>query len=183
MLATLFTLALSAADPASALRCDGRLVHPGDYDFQLSQTCGAPFHVERWRELIGQPLGEDAGLARSVDWEEWYYDFGPNRFLQRVRLREGQVQRVELLSLRGRGQPLRYCRSGELRAGLSSGELFALCGAPLRREELDEALRLGRPPGESWIPTRQERWIYRLPNGRLQVFWLRRGAVERIETE
>jgi hypothetical protein len=183
MLSSLLALLFMASDPAASLRCDGRLVAVEDWDFQLRQTCGEPFHVDRWSELLSQSTGPDSALARRIDYEDWFFDFGSNRFLQRVRLRDGRVVRIDALSLRGRNQPLQVCRGGDLRTGLTSGELLRLCGPPLRREELEEAQRFGQPPADSWVPTRQERWIYPLPNGRLSILSLRRGVLQRIELE
>lgn len=183
MLTSLLALLFMAPDPAATLRCDGRLVAVEDRDFQLRETCGEPFHIERWAELISHGIGPDSALARQIVYEDWFFDFGSNRFLQRVRLREGRVLRIDSLRLRGRSQPLPVCRGGELRRGLSSGELMSLCGPPAQREDLDEALRLGQPPDESWIPTRRERWIYRLPHGRLSVMSLQRGVLQRIDIE
>jgi len=183
MLSSLLAILFMAPDPAAGLRCDGRLVAVQDWDFQLRETCGEPFHVERWIEQISQASGPDSALVRQVAFEDWYFDFGSNRFLQRVRLREGRILRIDSLRLRGRSQPLQTCRGADVRTGLTSGELLRLCGAPLRREDLDEAIRLGQPPADSWIPTRQERWVYRLPSGRLSVMSLRRGVLERIELE
>lgn len=183
MLTSLLALLFMAPDPSATLRCDGRLVAVEDRDFQLRETCGDPFHVERWAELISHGIGPDSALTRQIVYEDWFFDFGSNRFLQRVRLREGRVVRIDSLRLRGRSQPLSVCRGGELRRGLTSGELLRLCGAPEFREDLDEALRLGQPPDESWVPTRRERWIYRLPNGRLSVMSMQHGVLQRIDIE
>jgi hypothetical protein len=178
----LLALALAAADPTASLRCDGRLVASGDFDFQLRETCGEPYYIEPWFELRSQGLGPDGALLRTIRYEDWYFDFGPNRFLQRVRLREGQIVQIETLTQRGRRQPASNCRA-QLRAGLSSGELLKLCGAPQRRDDLEETLRLGREPAEEWIPTRHERWVYRLSDRRVMQIWLRAGRIERIQAD
>lgn len=168
-------LSAARAEPTT-LRCDGRLVELGDWDFQLADICGEPYYTERWAELVSVPAGSGVAVSRAVEFEDRYFDRGGDRLLRRVRLREGRIVQIDQLTQRG-GAPLSRCTPAHIRSGITSGELVALCGAPARRDALGEALRVGEPPAESIIPTRRERWLY--PDGaRVTVVDVVRGRVQ-----
>ena len=79
-------LALLANAPASAaMRCGTELVVEGDSVLKLLEACGEP----------------DMGVAALGPTNaEWIYNFGPDEFMKRVVIRDGQVERIEEL---GRG--------------------------------------------------------------------------------
>ncbi len=181
MLCLLLMLPL-AVEASSTLRCASRVVIAGDWDFTLGERCGEPFHVDHWSELHSVRTGVDTAVSRLVRFEDWYFDFGPDRLLVRARLRDGQVQRFDVLGRRGRHSPLADCGAGTPLHGLSSGELVSLCGAPAQRQSLDEALLYGVSPAETVLPLRRERWVYRGSSGSGGiVVWLDAGQVTRVD--
>jgi hypothetical protein len=166
----------------SSIRCDSRLAQVGDWDFQLRETCGEPFFVDRWREVVSVSAAPGVAVSTPVEFEDWYFDHGGNRFLQRARLRDGRIVDVRALSSYGRQRPLAECRGASVRTGLSSGELVSLCGAPAQRRELGQALVIGESPAESVIPTRHERWLYPLSGDRWLIVEMLRGRVAMLDT-
>ncbi|HET6602694.1 MAG TPA: DUF2845 domain-containing protein [Xanthomonadaceae bacterium] len=176
--------ALFAADDAcAALRCGSRLVNEGDFDFRLRETCGEPFYVDRWVDLVSHSVGPQTAVSQYVERADWYYDFGSNRLLQRVRVRDGRVVAFETLSSYGRNAPQRSCRGAALHSGLSVGELVSLCGPPAIRQDLGQAVRIGASPAESVLPMRRERWVYRIDKDRVTVVEIARGVVQDIDVE
>jgi len=169
------------AQATETLRCDSRLVTAGDWQHTLSERCGTPFFIEEWTELHSVRSGPDSAVSRSIRYEDWFYDFGPERLLLRARLRDGQVEGFETLSRRGRSRPHADCRDAALPAGLSTGELVSLCGLPSQRDALPEAVVHGESPVQTILPTRRERWLYRPAGGNGRLVWIERGRITRVE--
>src|SRR5690606_13515983 len=121
---------------------------------------------DRWQSVASRAVAPDVALQAPIDWEEWYYDQGPNRFLQRVLLRDGRIVEVESLATYGRQRPLKECRGAAVRTGMRIGELVDLCGPPAQRRRLGDAVVVGQSPAENVLPERRERWLYALDDGR-----------------
>jgi hypothetical protein len=99
---------------ADGMRCGNRLVSSGDSLYEVAQTCGDPdarenrveYHTVRYSVPAPCPVGAGApppprGGCRvivektvSVVIDEWTYDFGKNRFIQRVRFEQGKLVSV-----------------------------------------------------------------------------------------
>lgn len=101
----LVMVALCAAAPlrADALRCGSKLVAEGDTRTAVEAKCGPPEDVSRrtrlaplvvWRH--GRPYRLGDGPIEVVI-EEWTYNFGPHRFMRRVRFEDGIVVRIDTL--------------------------------------------------------------------------------------
>lgn len=71
-----------AVPAAGAMRCGTELIAEGDSVVKLLEACGEP--------TIGDP-------ALFLGTAEWTYNFGPNEFMMRVLIRDGQVERLEEL--------------------------------------------------------------------------------------
>lgn len=86
---------------ADGLRCGSRLVLTGDTRASVRNKCGDPADVTHSTRVKRPSFvfhgrlyhGEEA----VVDVENWIYNFGPNRFMQRVRFVDGIVEDVESL--------------------------------------------------------------------------------------
>jgi hypothetical protein len=188
VLPRLLLIALPALMPAVAiagdsLRCGSRLVTTGDRDISVRETCGEPYYSERWIERHSERTGPETAVSRDISFEDWFLDHGPERFLVRLRFREGRLHDVARLTQRGRRGPATSCETTALRRTMSAGELVAACGLPARREALGEALHVGQSPAESILPTRRERWVYALPKAQLLEVELRAGQVEQWRSE
>lgn len=88
---------------ADALRCGAKLVAEGDTLSAVEAKCGLPTDVVRrtrfapaivWRD--GHPYRVGHGSIEIVV-EEWTYNFGPQRFMRRVRFEDGVVVRIDTL--------------------------------------------------------------------------------------
>lgn len=108
-------LLLLAAGPALAFRCGNKIVSEGDHYSKVLKICGEPVGVEErviYREGLTRPrvrLEGPGGLRweeevvqyrRSwveVQVEEWTYNFGPSRLMQRVRFEDGFVAGIDQL--------------------------------------------------------------------------------------
>lgn len=153
-------LILCAATPAHAMRCNGRLVQIGDHASQARQRCGEPYWIDRYSDWL--ILGEYGPLEQRVERnvEVWYYNFGSNRFLQRLVFRDDRLQHEENLGY-GFGKTRRDCKPMLLPPGTSNGEIIARCGAPQSRRERygDVTERDGNGNARTRV-TRHEDWIY-----------------------
>jgi hypothetical protein len=104
-----FLLLLGGRADADSMRCGNRLVSSGDSLYEVAQTCGDPdarehrveHHTVRYRVPAACPEGSrekscyvviEKTVPVVVD--EWTYDFGKNRFIQRVLFEQGKLVRV-----------------------------------------------------------------------------------------
>jgi hypothetical protein len=87
---------------ADSMRCGSRLISEGDRIEYVLEHCGEPARKERsW--IVRQPRFERGGREYSfpgtdeVPVDTWTYDFGPNKLMQRVRMVDGKVERIDTL--------------------------------------------------------------------------------------
>jgi hypothetical protein len=106
----LATVALATAAPclADSMRCGNHLVLDGDTAGKLRSRCGEPASISR-SSILRSPLVWINGRAVRVGYgaievpvETWEYNFGPRRFMLRVRIEDGLVVRIDTL---GYGYP------------------------------------------------------------------------------
>jgi hypothetical protein len=110
-------LAVGASAPAFAFRCQSHLIKDGDPQVRVLQLCGEPASAQRhviYRSGISVPMlnrgSRLRGLSDSrsefllqdrsvveVVVEEWIYNFGPHRLMQRVRFEDGVVSDLDYL--------------------------------------------------------------------------------------
>lgn len=153
-------LLLVVATPAKALRCNGRLIDSGDHALQVRERCGEPYWIDRYSEW--QVMGEDGPLEQRVERsvEVWFYNFGSNRFLQRLIFRDDRLQHEESLEY-GFDRAPKKCNLNTLPAGISSGEIIARCGLPKSRKERYGDIIERDGQGNARIRVmRHEDWIY-----------------------
>lgn len=168
---------------AAGLRCGNRVVSAGDRDMQVSARCGDPFWVETWRGVV--VVGRDSPLQtqREVDWQLWYYNFGPDQLMRRMVFRDGVLKDIETLGA-GVREIGTNCRANQDFRGMSSGELVARCGAPASRRTLAGSVVQRPQPGiEQWREQRREEWTYDFGPDRLQrIVHLLDGMVQDVDT-
>jgi hypothetical protein len=102
---SLFSLSEAQAD---SLRCGSKLVASGDSMYAVESRCGAPVDKQHRTELRTENIWIQAPcrvpgqancgqmIQRSVEVtiDEWLYDFGPQRFMQRVVFEQGRLVSV-----------------------------------------------------------------------------------------
>lgn len=100
-----------------AMRCDGKIISEGEYQFNVLARCGAPAYKRKYTDvvtlskevtIVGNPshpdnLGKkhlrehskEQTLTRPIEIEEWVYNFGPNKLLQILTFVEGKLEKIE----------------------------------------------------------------------------------------
>ena len=100
----LLVLSALLVGPARAdLRCGSDLVSEGDSSFALTKRCGPPTSVEpvEGRVVTNQVYDPYWGQYRNVTetlsdpYEIWYYNFGPNRFVAKISVKNGQIIKID----------------------------------------------------------------------------------------
>jgi hypothetical protein len=94
---------------ADTLRCGEKLITQGTTQSEVLARCGQPTQVERQTinnsavSPVGPaglpgPAGPPPGIARTEtesSAEIWTYNFGPDRLMERIRLENGVVVRID----------------------------------------------------------------------------------------
>jgi hypothetical protein len=175
-------LLLGAASQAHALRCDGRLVEPGDHAIQVRERCGEPFWIDAYTEVLIS--GEYGPLERRVERpvEAWYYNFGPNRLLRRLLLVDDRLVRDDSLGY-GYATLGSDCRLDALPVGTPAGVIVARCGEPAsRRERWREVTRRDGAGNARRRYLRDEDWVFDVGADRdLRLLRLVDGALQSVE--
>ena len=87
-------LTATVAHAETNMRCDNGILSLGDSKYDTLTKCGEP----AMKDSFPQPVG--TGSA-TVTIDEWTYDFGPSRFVYKVRLEGGRVVRIESTNTAG----------------------------------------------------------------------------------
>ena len=101
----ILALCLLAGSPAfAALRCGTRLVSEGDTRSEVAHKCGEPTEIVAEKSIFrrpaiwadGQPyfIGND---YMEIEVESWIYNFGPNKFMRKLRFEGGRLADIETL--------------------------------------------------------------------------------------
>ncbi|HEU4663510.1 MAG TPA: DUF2845 domain-containing protein [Dokdonella sp.] len=183
LLLPLALLALLLSAPALAMRCGSRLVTEGDQDFQVRQRCGDPFWSDRYTDVV--VIGRDGPLERQreVQYDIWYYNFGPRQLMRRLVFRDGVLAQEDTLGY-GVERIGEDCDPNRLLGGLSTGELVARCGEPASRRSHDDTIVRRPAPGiERWRDQRREDWIYDFGDRHfVRIVRLVDGRVDAVES-
>ncbi len=105
MLRALLLLSVFAGSTAAAdsMRCGTKLIVDGDTRAEVRAKCGKPEDIDKstllrravlW--LNGRPVYVGDGLV-EVPVEKWLYNFGPQRFMRRLKFVDGKVTAIETL--------------------------------------------------------------------------------------
>jgi hypothetical protein len=156
----LIVVLLLASPSAFAVRCGNRIVTDGTQDFQVRDRCGEPFWTDRYTnvDVIGAygPLEQQ----RTVQFDVWYYNFGPHQLMRQLIFRDGVLLREDTLGY-GVSEIGDDCNPNRVLDGLSAGELIARCGEPVSRRSQTDTVVLRPARGvEQWRDQRREDWIY-----------------------
>jgi hypothetical protein len=101
--AALLVLLAASSAHADSMRCGSKLVSDEDTREQVLQKCGDAAdiqHTSVWRVPViwihGRPFHMGNDLV-EVPVELWTYNFGPHKFMRRIRFEEGLVVEIETL--------------------------------------------------------------------------------------
>ena len=86
---------------ADGVRCGGRIFTVGDSSAEMGEACGQPAQISRF--IVDGVTGSVRAGVRPQDTsgqtqvEIWTFNFGPNQLMQRVRVENGVVVKIESL--------------------------------------------------------------------------------------
>ncbi len=178
--ALLLVLSVLVWPPADArsLRCDGSLVSAGDRRIDVNTACGEP-------DLM-VPVRHEVIVGYGVlPYEEiWYYNFGPQRFIRELRIRNGRIVAIESRGYGFRPDAPGRCSPEALKRGMTHLELVARCGDPDDREQrVRRRYHDPQYPARGSTVTLEEEWIYNFgPRYFYRVLTLVDGRVQRVES-
>ena len=93
-------LSLLASDPAHAFRCGSRLVKDGMHESEVKAICGEPVSERTIGYVIRSYFGRGGGYtgyAHEVLVTELVYNFGPRKFMRKLRFEGGILRSVETI--------------------------------------------------------------------------------------
>ena len=93
-------LSLLASDPAHAFRCGSRLVKDGMHESEVKVICGEPVSERTIGYVIRSYFGRDGGYtgyAHEVLVTELVYNFGPRKFMRKLRFEGGILRSIETI--------------------------------------------------------------------------------------
>jgi hypothetical protein len=91
-----------AGTSSGSLRCDGGVVSVGDIVSDLLRKCGQPAYAsQREEKIVTESDFPGDRIIITVPIDDWFFNFGPNRFQCRILLRNGRVWRIETLDSYG----------------------------------------------------------------------------------
>lgn len=146
---------LCVAEPAAALRCDGKIVATGDRKFDVERKCGPPTYADGW---AGADYG---GFPYAGDIDEWYYNFGPYRLVHILEFRNGRLANIDTGGYGSSRDNPGDCRPTDIVAGMTLLELYLECGPPVHRERSFKYVSREYAAG-LYYPTytKVEEWVY-----------------------
>ena len=149
----------------------------------MRDRCGEPFYADQYvaTEVFGAP--GPIVQYHDVQYDVWYYNFGPSQLMRRFVFRDGVLQREETLGY-GVDEIGGDCNPNRDYRGVSIGELIARCGEPAsRRTNYDTIVHAPAPGYARYRDQRREEWIYDFGEQRfLRVFSLVDGRVDGMDT-
>lgn len=186
ILALAFT---GAALAGGSLRCGSRIVDEEDLAAELIAACGQPSFRDQF--LVQVPNG-----AHIADTEIWTYDFGPQKLLRLVTLRNGQITNIDSDGYGFTPNIKQQCEPRRVIEGLSKYRLVAQCGEPLtKRSEQAMKSLYARPEiyrggadayayrNQYVTPVYREEWVYNFGSrSPMRRVILEDGRVTNVET-
>ena len=99
-------MAFLASDPAHALRCGNRLVIDGMHESEVRAICGKPVSERRLGYVLRSHFDRTHGLTttryyggyhREVLVTELVFNFGPRKFMRKMRFEGGVLTSIETI--------------------------------------------------------------------------------------
>jgi hypothetical protein len=101
-LCLLVLAAASATAAADGMRCGNALITRGDNVLRVQHECGEPTYTSQYvtygTQVVFNPLLRlYTDLTVPVTVDEWTYNFGPTRFMRKLRFENGELITIESL--------------------------------------------------------------------------------------
>lgn len=99
-------MAFLASDPAHALRCGNRLVNEGMHESEVKAICGEPISERSLGYVLRSHIDRTHGLTttryyggyrREVLVTELVFNFGPRKFMRKLRFEGGRLVLIETI--------------------------------------------------------------------------------------
>ena len=103
----LLLLCSSAVSASDGMRCGNALITRGDNILRVQHECGDPAYAAQYVVYGLQPVfngvlnGVYGDQTVPITVEEWTYNFGPTRFMRKLRFENGQLVTIESLQSYG----------------------------------------------------------------------------------
>ncbi len=172
---------LLVSGSAAAMRCSGRIVDTGDYAVQVRERCGEPYWVSEFSTILVYGAYGPVEQRAVQEVQDWYYNFGSSRLVQRLVFVDGRLHRIDSLGY-GRARIGTDCGEIAFLRGTREGELVLRCGLPLARYSRYGDTRYFDSYGYGVIqPLRYEEWHYPDRRGRIRLVIMVDGRIDRTE--
>lgn len=167
-------LAASARVAGADMRCEGRLVSPGDTRAELLLRCGEPDS----QSIIGViKVTDDGSRVLQAYVDEWSYPSAGTEPFRLLRFEAGRLV----------GDGMR-CGGGLVEAGDTSARVLEVCGPPVSRDvagSRDLPAAPARTPDATAASDRTEilvlQWVYRMGEGKFtRIVHLEGGRITEI---
>lgn len=180
--ALLALVLLLAAGDAVALRCKGRVIETGDYDFQVRERCGEPYWISDDSNMVITDANGPLVRRAVQQVQGWYYNFGPGSLVQHLVFVDGRLQRIDSLGY-GLTRLGNKCNDIAFLRGTREGELVLRCGPPAARYSRYRDSAYYTPYGYAYTqPLRYEEWRYPKPDSRdTRLVIMVDGRIDRVE--
>jgi hypothetical protein len=172
---------------ADSMSCDGGIVSDGDPAVDLITKCGQPEWKDSHSEEVVDRIDRDVRRKTYINVEEWTYNFGPDRFLRIVTIRNGVITGIRTGgygTVRDREAPGPACDDRIISIGDSKADILIKCGEPFYKSEHQEELkeRIDKAGSRTIVVTVEE-WTYNFgPQRFMRVITFRNGRVVDIRT-
>ena len=88
-------LMVSSAAFSAVMSCAGGIITIGDRSYDVLAKCGSPNVKESYQEEVTRRFDADIKEKLFITVEEWTYDFGPNKFIRIVTIKNGMVTDIQ----------------------------------------------------------------------------------------
>ncbi len=172
---------------AESFECKQGTVYINDSRVDMLLKCGEPDWKESHREKIVSRPSRSTKHKKSITVEEWTYNFGPNRFIRIITLRNGKITDIRTgdygYSNAKKPQPREFS-DRIVSIGESSGEVIAKWGEPAGRNPRQEKLKERLSDGDYRITTIIiDEWTYNLgPDRFMRILTFKNGKLTDINT-
>ena len=185
IIAVLFVLLVESAQ-ADSMRCSNYIVENGDTKGDVLFKCGEPVSQSEYQEQLREGVDQSREVRTTFIFNDWVYNFGPDRFMQIVTFRNGRVVEIRSgdygYSIKG---GVDTCRDGQLlREGYTLAEVELKCGHPAYRERSSGIVidKLDRHTGLRRTISIDE-WMYNFgPTTFIRYLRFENGRLVKIET-
>ena len=100
----LLIVLLLTAQSAQALRCGRYVIARGDHKIEVLKKCGEPTLADSWEEYRIVPVYDPYldqyivdQVGRTVRIDEWTYNFGRQKLMQKLLFEDGELEKIEAL--------------------------------------------------------------------------------------